>query len=300
MIRLTRIEPTILFPRPKVVDEGYGASHNRWFDQPDFRRNPRLWLKLFIEGLTLHRRSLALGKRCERVLDLGAGGGWFSIAVARSSPNAKIEAVDTDERLLDWGRFHYEKLGSQGHRLGELSFRECDVQDYPWDEVEQELDLVNASFILSRCKEPGEVLQGIYKALKPGGWLIYHDATKPPAGNLDSLANWQHQFTKLKDRSSDPWSWRRAWYRRYAFDPVRIMARSGEPDESHVVARLEELFAIRFQDRRRAFLDLYLGATKKKKSQQLMALPFAKFTDDLLTRLGIMQGACRYILAQKR
>lgn len=300
MLSLTRIEPTVLFPRPRLVGEAFQVGHGRWFDQPDFRRNPRLWLKLFIEGVTLHQRSLALGKRSERILDLGCGGGWYSLAVARANPSASIIAIDNDQRLTDWGRFHHQKLTAQGKNLAEVDFRTEDLEQFPWSDHQQEFDLVHASFILSRCKDPGEVLQGIYNVLKPGGWLIYHDATKPPSGNLDRLSQWHHFCVQLKDRSSDPWGWRRLWKRRYTFDTVRIMARTGEPDENHVVARLEELFAIRFQDRRRAFLDVYLSLNSKSRKTMLTFLPLAKFADDLLVRLGILQGGCRYILAQKR
>jgi SAM-dependent methyltransferase len=302
MQALPRIEPTILFPRPAVVDDDGGGAGPwlRLTDHPDIKRNPRLWLKLYLEGLTLHSRSLTMARRSERILDLGCGGGWFAIAVARSQARSQIEAVDLDGRLLDWGRYYYERLRNKGQRLGTVAFREIDVDNYPWSEVEDQFDLVHAGFILSRCADPGEVLAGIYKALKPGGWLIYHDATEPPAGNLDQLARLHHYLVKWRDPTSDPWSWRRLWRQRYMFDTVRSLARQTDPPESHVLSRLEELFAIRFQERRRSLLDLYLRIGRKKPYRHALLLPLAKLGDDVATRLGFMQGACRYVLAQKR
>lgn len=302
MLALPKIEPAILFPRPAVVDDD-GTGAGPWLqltDHPDIRRNPRLWVKLYLEGLTLHSRSLALARRSDRVLDLGCGGGWFSMAVAKGNPSARIDAIDMDGRLLDWGRYYYERLQNKGVKLGTIAFREVNVADYPWSKCEDEFDLVHAGFILSRCADPGEALQGIYKVLKPGGWLIYHDATEPPAGNLDHLARAHHSWVKWRDPSSDPWSWRRLWRQRYLFDTVRTFARHDEPGESHVLHRLEELFAIRYQERRRALLDLYLRMGRKTPYQHVLGLPFAKLGDDLLTKMGVVQGACRYVLAQKR
>lgn len=299
---LPKLEPPILFPRPAVVDEE-GRGSGPWLrltDYPDIRRNPRLWLKLYLEGFTLHSRSLALAGRSERVLDLGCGSGWFALAAARQNPRIEVEALDNDGRLLDWGRLYSDRLRNQGVKLGSIAFREVDLADYPWSEVEESFDLVHAGFILSRCEDPGAVLQGVYRALRPGGWLIYHDATEAPEGNLDQLARLHHAWAKWRDPSSDPWSWRRLWKQRYLFDTVRTFARHRDPSESHVMGRLEELFAIRYQERRRALLDLYLRMGRKKPQRHALLLPLAKLTDDLLTRTGVMQGACRYVLAQKR
>lgn len=302
MLALPKIEPTILFPRPAVVDDD-GTAAGPWLqmtDHPDIRRNPRLWLKLYLEGLTLHRRSLALARSSERILDLGCGGGWFAIAAARSNPKACIDAIDMDGRLLDWGRYYFNRLQHQGLKMGSIAFKEANVADYPWSDVEEQVDLVHAGFILSRCSDPGEVLQGIYKALKPGGWLIYHDATEPPAGNLDQLARLHHWWAKWRDPTSDPWGWRRLWRQRYLFDPVRTFARHSDPTEAHVLSRIEELFAIGFQTRQRALIDLYSRMGRNKPYRHALLLPMVKLGDDLSTRLGLVQGACRYVLAQKR
>jgi ubiquinone/menaquinone biosynthesis C-methylase UbiE len=301
MLALPKIEPPILFPRPAVVDDGMaGGPWLKLTDHPDVRRNPRLWLKLYLEGITLHGRSMGLARRSERILDLGCGSGWFSIAAARSNPRAAVEAVDLDGRLLDWGRYYADRLRNQGVKMGSIRFSEADVATLPWAEMEEQLDLVHAGFILSRCKDPGEILQGVYRALKPGGWLIYHDATEPPPGNLDQLARLHHQCARWQDKTSDPWGWRRLWSQRYMFDTVRTFARHSDPPESHVVQRLEELFAIRHQERCRSLLDLYLRMGRKKPYRHALLLPVVKLTDDVLTRLGIVQGACRYVLAQKR
>lgn len=301
MLSLTKVEPAILNPRPVLlVGEGFHAG-GRFWDQPDIKRNPKLWLKLYLEGLTLHRRSLALAYRSDRVLDLGCGGGWFSVALANKRSDVVVDAVDVDGRLLDWGRYYAEAKVARGESFGRILFSEKDVDEFPWEEHKEEYDLVHAGFILSRTKKPLEALAGIYTVLKPGGWLIYHDCTDPPSLNLNRLARWQHALEKWRNDTSDPWTWRRIWERRYLTDRVRAKARLGEPTEQEVLRRLEELFALRFQERRRALLDMYLGTvTSSKVVRRMLMLAPVKFVDDVLCRTGLLAGGVRYVLGQKR
>ncbi len=300
---MTKLEPPILNPRPIIVDDDQTGhtGFGRIWDQPDIRRNPKFWLKLYLEGLTLHRRSLALAGRADRILDLGCGGGWFSVELAKRNVDIEVEAVDIDGRLLDWGRYYMDRLRAQSKPIGRVQFSERNVDEFPWQDHEEAFDLVHAGFILSRLKNPFEALTGIYKSLRPGGWLIYHDATDPPSRNLNRLARLEHFFSKWKDQSSDPWWWRRRWERRYRFDKVRAKARSGAPTEEDVLRRLEDLFAIRFQERRRAILDLYLATfTKANSARRTMLIPSVKLCDDILCRSGLLVGATRYVLCQKR
>jgi SAM-dependent methyltransferase len=303
MISLSKIEPPLLFPRPAVLTDGEdlmpGLSR-RW-DQPDIKINPRYWAKFYLEGLSLHRRSLALAGRADRILDLGCGGGWFSIALAKRRSDIVVDAVDTDGRLLDWGRLYVDRLNAEGRNPGKVRFSETDVDEFAWDEYEEQFDLVHAGYILSRCNDPIEALNGIYKVLKPGGWLIYHDCTAPPSRNLNRLARFQHALVSVYNKSSDPWSWRRRWELKYLFDMVRAKARRSEPEESEVVRRLEELFAMRYHVRRRALLDMALKSRPKRTfGRQALYLPMVKFVDDMLCFSGQLVGATRYVLGQKR
>lgn len=223
------------------------------------------------------------------------------MALAANRSDVTIDAVDVDGRLLDWGRYYAEARRAEGQALGRVRFSETDVDEFPWEEHEEEFDLVHAGFILSRTKKPLEALGGIYRSLKPGGWLIYHDCMDPPSRNLNRLARLQHTFEKWKNETSDPWSWRRVWERRYRLDKVRAKARSSEPTEQEVLRRLEELFAMRFHDRRRAVLDLYLSTfTASNQARKSLWLPAVKLADDALCWTGLLVGGVRYVLGQKR
>lgn len=302
MQAIPKIEASLLFPRATVVDKT-GVGTGPWLsltDQPDLRLNPKIWFKLFVEGLTLHNKGLALAGRSERILDLGCGSGWFSIEAARRNVTTQVVAVDIDASQIAWAKGYCSHLEDKGVRMGRISFLEQDIANFPWQKDEQGFDLVYAGFILSRVGEPGQVLEGIYKALRPGGWLIYYDATEPPAKNLDVLACTQHRLTGWRDPASDPWAWRRAWLQRYRYDIVRTLARSKEPSESHLMSRIEELFAVHHQERRRSFIDMYLSGGRRRTLWRTALIPTFKFADDLITRLGLLDGACRYVLAQKR
>jgi SAM-dependent methyltransferase len=301
MISLTKIEPRILFPRPNfAIDEHTPETFEYKWDRPDIKRNPKFWLKLYLEGLTLHRRSFALAARADNVLDLGCGSGWFSIALAQRRSGVSIDAVDKDGRLLDWGRYYMDRLKAEGNGVGKVRFSEADIDEFPWQDYEEKFDLVHAGFILSRLNNPSEALNGIYKSLKPGGWLIYHDATDPPSRNLNRLARMQHYMDHWKDASSDPWAWRRVWERRYRYDVVRAKARTSEPEEKEVIRRLEELFAMRFHDRRRPTLDLFLSVYKADSTKWALLLPLFKFCDDFCCWSNLLVGGTRYVLGQKR
>ena len=302
MISLSSIEPAMLNPRPNLLagHESVILRPNRPWDQPDIKINPKFWLKLYLEGLTLHSRSFALAARADNVLDLGCGSGWFSIALAKRRPDVRIEALDTDTRLLDWGRQYMDQMASEGKSLGRIRFAEQDVDEFPWHKYEEQFDLVHAGFILSRVKKPEEALSGIYKVLKPGGWVIYHDVTDAPPRNLNRFSRVQHFFEKWKNVSSDPWSWRRHWERRYRFDMARLKARAGEPDEKDVIRRFEELFAMRFHERRRAFLDIFLREKRTRMSTYGPLIPAVKLCDDVMCKTNLLVGAVRYVLGQKR
>lgn len=304
MLSLTTIESVVLFPRPTVMLEGGDSipGLGRQWDQPDIKKNPRFWLKLYLEGVTLHRRSFALANRGQRILDLGCGSGWFGVYLAQSRTDISIDSVDKDGRLLDWGRIYCDRLRHQAKgEFGQINFRELDIEEFPWHEHVEEFDVVHAGFILSRCKDPLKVLDGIYSCLKPGGWLIYHDCTEPPAENLDRLAQIKHRLKRLHDRSSDPWSWRRSYEMKYNFDTIRAQARKADPKEGEVLRRMEELFAMRYHVRGRALLDLALKRPPKRSVyREALYVPLAKLVDDILCQVGGMVGGVRYVLGQKR
>ena len=81
---------------------------------------------------------------------------------------------------------------------------------------------------------------------------------------------------------------------------ARLKARAGEPAEKDVIRRFEELFAMRFHERRRAFLDIFLREKRTRMSTYGPLLPAVKLCDDVMCKTNLLVGAVRYVLGQKR
>jgi SAM-dependent methyltransferase len=98
-----------------------------------------------------------------RVIDLGAGTGVGTLALARQLPGAEVIAVDVDEAML--GRIRHK-----AHALG-VADRVRTVQadlDQPWPAIGP-ADLVWAANSLHHVADPGRVLTQTYAILRPGG-----------------------------------------------------------------------------------------------------------------------------------
>jgi FkbM family methyltransferase len=99
------------------------------------------------------------------VADIGAGSGYFSFRMARLVPQGKVLAVDIQPEMLQMieQRKRAEQIANVESIKGNI-----DNPNLPENSVDAVL-LVDAYHEFSH---PYEMLQGIYKALKPGGRLI--------------------------------------------------------------------------------------------------------------------------------
>ncbi|MDG3011168.1 class I SAM-dependent methyltransferase [Rhodococcus sp. D2-41] len=98
-----------------------------------------------------------------RIVDLGAGTGTGTVALARRFPTAEITAVDASPVMLD-------RLGEVAHEDG-LSDRVRTVAadlDESWPPVGQ-VDLAWAALSLHHVADPDRVLRDVHAALVPGG-----------------------------------------------------------------------------------------------------------------------------------
>ncbi len=102
----------------------------------------------------------------ERVLDVAAGTGTSSMALARSG--AEVIALDFSAGMVAEGRRKHKKL----------EFIEGDAQRLPF--ADNEFDAVSISFGLRNVKDPKLALSEMYRVLKPGGRLVVCEFSKPP------------------------------------------------------------------------------------------------------------------------
>lgn len=100
------------------------------------------------------------------VVDMGAGTGSGSLALARRFSEAEVIAIDKSESML-------ERIRTAAHQHGltdRIRPMEADV-DAGWPALGA-ADIVCASSSLHEVADPDKVLGDVYAALKPGGLLV--------------------------------------------------------------------------------------------------------------------------------
>lgn len=117
-----------------------------------------------------------------RVVDLGAGTGTGSLALARRFESAEVVAIDRSALMLD-------RLGAAGERDGladRVRVVRADV-DGAWPAVGS-VDVVWAAWSLHEFADPDRVLGDVYTALKPGGLLVVFELDAFPRFLPDDVA----------------------------------------------------------------------------------------------------------------
>lgn len=122
-------------------------------------------LQSYWAEVTAWVRRLGAGTPRRRILDLGAGTGTGTIALAQRFGSAHVVALDVSEEMLARVRVKALDLG--------LAERVRTVQadlDTSWPELDP-VDLVWASMSLHEMADPDRVLEAVRAVLRPGGLL---------------------------------------------------------------------------------------------------------------------------------
>lgn len=112
----------------------------------------------------------------ERVLDLAAGTGTSSAALARSG--AHVVAADFSRGMIQVG-------AERNTHVPNLEFIWADATALPFDEGE--FDAVTISFGLRNVADPATALAEMYRVLKPGGRLVICEFSTPPSQLVHSF-----------------------------------------------------------------------------------------------------------------
>jgi SAM-dependent methyltransferase len=99
------------------------------------------------------------------VLDVGAGGGWSTIALARAYPQAHVSGVDIDEASVELARANAAAAGV------DVDFRHGDAAGLG----EGSYDVAFAFECVHDMPAPVAVLAAVRRALAPGGCLVVMD-----------------------------------------------------------------------------------------------------------------------------
>jgi ubiquinone/menaquinone biosynthesis C-methylase UbiE len=148
----------------------------------------------------LHERLRRPGAR---VADVGCGGGWSTLALARAYPQASLVGIDVDAPSLDMARGAAQEAG-----LGEqVRFLLADAAELPADGF----DVVFAFECLHDMPQPVAVLRAVRRALAPGGTVVVMDEAvaeqfAAPGDELERLMYGFSLLVCLPDGMSHPTS----------------------------------------------------------------------------------------------
>jgi ubiquinone/menaquinone biosynthesis C-methylase UbiE len=131
-------------------------------------------LHSYLFDVTAWVRRQAADMPCRRILDLGAGTGTGTIALAQRFGGADVIAVDKSEERLTRVRAKALDLG--------LADRVRTVRadlDVAWPAIEP-VDVVWASNSLHEMADPDRVLKDAFATIHPGGLLAVAEMDSPP------------------------------------------------------------------------------------------------------------------------
>ncbi|PYI39632.1 SAM-dependent methyltransferase [Arthrobacter psychrolactophilus] len=126
-----------------------------------------------------------LSKSGSRILDLGAGYGWSTLALATAYPQASVVGIDIDEPSILRAREH----ASERHLSDRVEFLHADAAGW------QEPDSADAVFIFEALHDmpfPVRVLASMHTMVKPDGVVVVMDeavadAFDPPGDEVERL-----------------------------------------------------------------------------------------------------------------
>jgi ubiquinone/menaquinone biosynthesis C-methylase UbiE len=120
----------------------------------------------------VHTRTAAHPVR--RILDVGAGTGVGSVALANRFPNAEVVAADVSAQML-----HRIRERAAADALGaRVSTVQLDL-DEPWPELGS-FDLAWASASLHELAKPAGTFSGLFEVLSSGALLVVVEMDGPP------------------------------------------------------------------------------------------------------------------------
>jgi 2-polyprenyl-3-methyl-5-hydroxy-6-metoxy-1,4-benzoquinol methylase len=138
------------------IRHGIGA-----FNRPMFVNELGTWLRALPDVLERLTRG-------GRVLDVGCGTGWSSIAIARQFPRVTVHAIDLDEASIEDARANARQAGLADR----VTFDVVNATEFA---TAERFDLVCMFEALHDMGSPVEALRRIRAALAPGGAVLIAD-----------------------------------------------------------------------------------------------------------------------------
>jgi demethylmenaquinone methyltransferase/2-methoxy-6-polyprenyl-1,4-benzoquinol methylase len=114
-----------------------------------------------------------------RLLDLGAGTGDLALEALRQHPDCQPAAADFTLEMM--------RVGQRRPGAGQLDWAAADAQALPFEDAC--FDAVVSGYLLRNVSDLHTALQEQRRVLKPGGWIVALDTTRPSYGLLKPFTN---------------------------------------------------------------------------------------------------------------
>lgn len=113
-------------------------------------------------------------KRTSEVLDLAAGTGDLTIALARLGGPARVLSTDFVPEMLDVGRT--KAAAFEGDTV--IDFEVVDAQDLPFPD--ESFDVVTVAFGVRNLPDRAANFRQVHRVLRPGGRYVVLEFSRPP------------------------------------------------------------------------------------------------------------------------
>lgn len=107
-----------------------------------------------------------------RLLDIGSGPGYISIEIAKLLPNVEIVGLDISDVMIEIATKNIDEEGLSER----IALRKGDASNMPFGD--STFDFAISSDSLHHWKEPIQVLNEVFRVLKPGSKALISDFTK--------------------------------------------------------------------------------------------------------------------------
>lgn len=161
-----RSDPPVSSVHPRLLVErffrGTGATYDLMVNAATFGIDRR-WKRRIVDRVP---------PDATRILDLACGTGISTLAIAARYPAARIVGVELREEYLSVAR---EKV--REHGLPNIELILSPAEDY---RDEEGFDCISSSY-LAKYADLARLIPATFNMLRPGGIVILHDFTYPPA-----------------------------------------------------------------------------------------------------------------------